>query len=207
MENSFESDLGSIDEELLKYIGITNLDFSTPLSSETLEEVKKMAFSVNTLVQVTFRDQVQVKDIETIKHVLELSPMVNDSIVEKMVLRDNNPQDVKELLSFPYENPDTWKLSYNYKDGTYQITSLPNYRMMEEYINIVISSIDKSLSLLEKIKEVYDFVKLLDLDKLSSDRLPDIIRTRKTSSLGFNNLFKVCFTSLYILAYRHNIFY
>ena len=201
MENSFESDLGSIDEELLKYIGITNLDFSTPLSSETLEEVKKMAFSVNTLVQVTFRDQVQVKDIETIKHVLELSPMVNDSIVEKMVLRDNNPQDVKELLSFPYENPDTWKLSYNYKDGTYQITSLPNYRMMEEYINIVISSIDKSLSLLEKIKEVYDFVKLLDLDKLSSDRLPDIIRTRKTSSLGFNNLFKEILTRLSIPVY------
>ena len=201
MENSFESDLGSIDEELLKYIGITNLDFSTPLSSETLEEVKKMAFSVNTLVQVTFRDQVQVKDIETIKHVLELSPMVNDSIVEKMVLRDNNPQDVKELLSFPYENPDTWKLSYNYKDGTYQITSLPNYRMMEEYINIVISSIDKSLSLLEKIKEVYDFVKLIDLDKLSSDRLPDIIRTRKTSSLGFNNLFKEILTRLSIPVY------
>ena len=201
MENSFESDLGSIDEELLKYIGITNLDFSTPLSSETLEEVKKMAFSVNTLVQVTFRDQVQVKDIETIKHVLELSPMVNDSIVEKMVLRDNNPEDVKELLSFPYENPDTWKLSYNYKDGTYQITSLPNYRMMEEYINIVISSIDKSLSLLEKIKEVYDFVKLLDLDKLSSDRLPDIIRTRKTSSLGFNNLFKEILTRLSIPVY------
>ena len=31
-----------------------------------------MVFSVNTLVQVTFRDKILVIDIETIKHVLEL---------------------------------------------------------------------------------------------------------------------------------------
>ena len=198
MESGFESDLGKIDEELLKYIGITNLDFSTPLSSETLEEVKKMVFSINTLAQVTFRDKIQIRDIETIKHVLELSPMITDSNIEKLVLRDNNPEEVKELLSFPYENPDSWKLSYSFIGGTYQITTLPNYRMMEEYINIVISSIDKEMSLLEKIKEVYDFVKLLDLDKLSSDRLPDIINTRKTNSMGFNNLFKEILSRLSI---------
>ena len=201
MEYSFESDLGTIDEELLKYIGITNLDFSTPLTADTLEEVKKMLFSINTIVQVTFRDQVQVKDIETIKYVLELSPMITDSSVEKLILRDNNPNEVKELLSFPYENPDSWQLSYSYKDGTYQITTLPNYRMMEEYINIVISSIDKKASPLEKIKEVYDFVKLLDLNKMSSDRLPDIVRTRKTNSLGFNNLFKEILSRLSIPVY------
>ena len=201
MENGFESDLGTIDEELLKYVGITNLDLSTPLSTDTLEEIKKMVFSVNTLVQVTFRDKILVKDIETIKHVLELSPMINDSSVEKLVLRDNSKEEVKELLSFSYQNPDSWKLSYNYKDGTYQITSLPNYRVMEEYINIVISSIDKSLSPLEKIKEVYDFVKLLDLSNSSSDRLPDIIKTRKTNSLGFNNLFKEILSRMGINTY------
>ncbi|MBR4262854.1 MAG: hypothetical protein IKQ35_05775 [Bacilli bacterium] len=201
MENGFESDLGTIDEELLKYIGITNLDFSTPITADTLEEVKKMLFSINTVAQVTFRDQVQVRDIETIKHVLELSPMITDSSVEKLVLRDNNPDEVKELLSFPYENPDSWKFSYSYKDGTYQITTLPNYRMMEEYINIVILSIDKKMSPLEKVKEVYDFVKLLDLDRTSSDRLPDIVRTRKTNSLGFNNLFKEILSRLNIPVY------
>ena len=101
MEYSFESDLGTIDEELLKYIGITNLDFSTPLTADTLEEVKKMLFSINTIVQVTFRDQVQVKDIETIKYVLELSPMITDSSVEKLILRDNNPNGIltKEIIN------------------------------------------------------------------------------------------------------------
>ncbi len=201
MENGFESDLGTIDEELLKYVGITNLDFSTPLTSEALDEVKKMVVSFNTLAQVTFRDKVGINDIENIKHILELSPMINDCNVEKLILRNNSPEDVKQLLSFPYENPDSWELSYSFKDGAYQITSLPNYRKMEEYIGIVISSISKSLSPLEKIKEVYDFVKLLDLSITSSDRLPDIIRTRQTNYLGFNNLFKEILSRMDIPVY------
>ena len=200
MESSFESDLGIMDEEVLKYIGITNLDFCTPLSKEALDEIKNMVFSINTLVQVIFRDKVRVKDIEDVKYILELSPLVDDSKVEKMILLDDTSNN-KKILSFPFKNPDTWSLSYKANKGAYLITSIPNYRKMEEYISVVINSIDKGLSMIEKIKEVYDFIKLLDLDYKASDRLPDIINTRKTTSKGFNILFKEILSRLGIDSY------
>ena len=77
MEN-FESNLDAVSEEMLRYVGITNLDFRTSLSDDDLDEVKRMLFSINTLMQVTFKDGVRVSDIENIKHILELSTMCDD---------------------------------------------------------------------------------------------------------------------------------
>ena len=128
MDNRFESDLDKVSEEMLKYVGITNLDFRTPLTKEEIEEV-------------TFKDGTRVSDIEDVKHIIELSPMCDDKKVEKMILRNNTQQEVNELLSMPYMNPDTWHICYQVKDGTYMITTLPNYRVMEEYISIVLSCI------------------------------------------------------------------
>ena len=93
----------------------------------------------------------------------------------------------------PFLNPDTWHIAYDVKDETYMITTLPNYRVMEEYINIVLSCIKDDMTTLEKIKEVYDFVKLIEYDENGSYRLPDIIKNRKTNSLGYNLLFKEIF--------------
>ena len=201
MNNNFESDLGKVSEEMLKYVGITNLDFRTSLSKDDLEEVKRMLFSINTLLQVSFKDGVKVSDIENIKHILELSPMCNDSKIEKMILRDNTPEDIKKILSIPYLNPDTWHISYQVKDGTYMITTLPNYRVMEEYINIVLSCVKDDMSILEKVKEVYDFVKLLEFDENGSTRIPDIIIQRKTNSFGFNLLFSEILKRIGIFSY------
>lgn len=189
LNSNFESGLDQVSDEMLKYIGITNLDFRTSLSKDDLEEVQRMLFSINTLMHVTFRDGVNVNDIENIKHVLELSPMCDDKKIEKMILRENTPMEIKELLAMPYMNPETWNISYEVKDGTYMITTLPNYRVMEEYINIVLSCVKEGMTPLEKIKEVYDFVKLLNYDENGSNRIPDIIITRKTGSLGYNLLF------------------
>ena len=189
MDNHFEEDLDSLSDEALKYIGVTNLDFRTHLSQDELDEVQKMLFSINTLIQITFKDGTEVTDIENLKHLLELSPMCDDSKVEKMILRHNSKEEVKNLLMMPYDNPDTWKIAYDIKDETYLITTIPNYRLIEEYISIVLSCIKDDMSPLEKIKEVYDFVKLLEYDKKSSSRLPDIVRTRKTNNLGYSILF------------------
>lgn len=189
MDSKFESNLGNVSDEMLKYVGITNLDFDMNLSKDDLEEVKKMLFSINTLMQVTFKEEVSIKNIEDIKYMLELSPMCDDKRIEKMILRSNTPDEVKALLSMPYLNPDTWHISYQNKDGSYMITTLPNYRIMEEYIDIVLSCVKSDMSLIEKIKEVYDFVKLLELDEEGSTRLPDIIISRKTNNLGFSLLF------------------
>ena len=189
MNNSFDFNLDTISDEMLKYIGVTNLDFRTSLSKDELEEVQRMLFSINTLMQVTFRDDVNISDIENIKHVIELSPMCDDKKIEKMVLRENNSVEVKKLLSMPYVNPETWHLSYEIKDGTYMITTLPNYRVMEEYINVVLSCVKEEMTPIEKIKEIYDFVKLLDYDENGSNRIPDIIISRKADSLGYNLLF------------------
>lgn len=190
MDHSFQQNLGGIDEEMLKYIGVTNLDFRTNLSEDDLNEVQKILFSINTLMQVTFKDGVSVENIEKIKHMIELSPTCNDKKIEKMILKKNDSSDITKILALSFLNPDTWSIAYQIKDSSYMITSLPNYKMMEEYINIVLSCIKDSMSDLEKIKEVYDFVKLLEFDINGSSRLPDIIKTRKTNSLGFNLLFK-----------------
>lgn len=189
MVNNFESDLEKLNEEVLRYVGVTNLDFRSSLSKDELQEVQNLLFSINTLMQVSFKDGTSVEDIENIKYMLELSPMCEDKKIEKMILRNNTPEEVKKLLSMSYINPDTWHISYEIKDGTYMITTLPNYRVMEEYINIVLSCLNGGMSLLEKIKEVYDFVKLLEYSDKDSSRIPDIIKNRKTNSLGFSLLF------------------
>ena len=204
MEN-FESNLDTVGEEMLRYVGITNLDFRTSLSEDDLDEVKRMLFSINTLMQVTFKDGVRVSDIENIKHILELSTMCDDKKVEKMILRNNTPSEVKEILAMPFLNPDTWNISYDIKDGTYMITTLPNYRVMEEYINIVLSCVKDDMSCLEKIKEVYDFIKLLEYDENSSSRTPDIVKNRKTNSLGFNSLFKDILNRVGISSYVEKV--
>ena len=204
MEN-FESNLDAVSEEMLRYVGITNLDFRTSLSDDDLDEVKRMLFSINTLMQVTFKDGVRVSDIENIKHILELSTMCDDKKIEKMILRDNTPSEVKEILAMPFLNPDTWNISYDVKDGTYMITTLPNYRVMEEYINIVLSCVKDDMSCLEKIKEVYDFIKLLEYDENGSSRTPDIVRNRKTNSLGFNCLFKDILKRIGISSYVEKV--
>jgi len=205
LDNRFESDLDKVSEEMLKYVGITNLDFRTELTKDEIEEVKRMLFSINTLMQVTFKDGTCVRDIEKIKHIIELSPMCDDRKIEKMILRDNTEGEVNQLLSMPYMNPDTWHICYQVKDGTYMITTLPNYRIMEEYISIVLSCIRDDMSPLEKIKEVYDFVKLLELDENASNRVPDIIVNRKANCLGFNVLFKEILDRIGIKAYIGDI--
>jgi hypothetical protein len=101
----------------------------------------------------------------------------------------------------PFLNPDTWHIAYDVKDETYMITTLPNYRVMEEYINIVLSCINDDMTLLEKIKEVYDFVKLLEYDSNGSYRIPDITNSRKTNSLGFNLIFKEILNRIGINSY------
>ena len=201
MNDNFESSLGQVSEEMLKYIGVTNLDFRTSLSKDDLEEVKRLLFSMNTLMQVTFKDGVRVEDIENVKHLIELSPMCDDRKIEKMILKKNNPVEIKNLLAMSFVNPDTWHIAYDVKDENYMITTLPSYRVMEEYINIVLSCINDGMTPLEKIKEVYDFVKLLEYDSNGSCRLPDITNSRKTNSLGFNLMFKELLNRIGINSY------
>jgi len=206
LDNKFESGLEKINDEMLRYIGVTNLDFRTSLSKRDLDEIQKLIFSINTLMQVTFRDDVGVNDIEDIKHMLELSPMCDDKKIEKLILKKYSPLEVKKLLSMPYMNPDTWNIAYDIKDGTYLLTTLPNYRVMEEYINVVLACVKEDMSQLEKIKEVYDFVKLLEYDKTGSNRIPDIISSRKADSLGFNLLFSEILKRFGIKSYIGEIF-
>ena len=161
MDNFFESGLDSLSDEALKYVGVTNLDFRTHLSKDELLEVQNIMFSINTLIQITFKDGTFVSDIENVKHLLENSPMCDDRKIEKIILRRNTSDEVKQILMMPYDNPDTWNIAYDVHDDTYMITTLPNYRLMEEYIGVVLSCIKDDMSPLEKIKEVYDFVKFL----------------------------------------------
>lgn len=205
LNRNFESDLEQVSDEMLKYIGITNLDFQSPLSEEELKEVQRMIFSINTLLQVSFKDGTRVNDIENVKMILESSPLVDDSKVEKMILRKNTLEEIKYLLSLPYSNPSTWNICYARENETYYITNLPNYRIMEEYITLVLSCVKEEMTPLEEIKEIYDFIKLLEFSDGASSRLSDIILTRKTNSYGFSLLFKTILERIGITSYIGNV--
>ena len=99
LDYKFESDLDKTSEEILKYVGITNLDFRTKLTKDEIEEIQRMLFSINTLMQVTFKDGTSVSDIEKVKHIIELSPMCDDKRVEKLVLRNNTQDEINQLLN------------------------------------------------------------------------------------------------------------
>ena len=189
MDYNFESSLDDLDDETLKYVGVTHIDFKTHLSPKELVEVQDIIFSINTLIQITFKDGTEVSDIENIKHLIELSPICDDKKIEKLILRRNSVQDIKKILAMPYENPDTWHIAYEINKDNYTLTTLPNYRILEEYIDIVLSCVKQDMSPLEKIKEVYDFIKLLELDKDGSSHIPDIVKKRRTNNLGFSLLF------------------
>lgn len=201
MDYSFESGLDKLNDEALKYVGVTNLDFKTHLSKDELVEVQNLIFSINTLLQVTFKDGTGICDIEDVKHMIELSPMCDDKKIEKLILRKNTREELKKILSMPYQNPNSWHIAYDIKENNYMLTTIPNYRIMEEYIDIVLSCVKDDMSPLEKIKEIYDFVKLLDLKDKGSSRLPDVIRTRIADNLGFSLLLKELLNRIGISSY------
>ena len=70
----------------LKYFDITNIFFDAPLKQADIERIKEIMFSINNITQIYFTESVDLKSIELVKYLLEISPTMQDCNVEKYIL-------------------------------------------------------------------------------------------------------------------------
>ena len=72
--------------EDLRYFQLTNIFFDRPLNEEDIITLKEVFFSINNISQIYFKDTFDLKGIEIVKSVLEISPTMEDALVEKYIL-------------------------------------------------------------------------------------------------------------------------
>lgn len=195
-----------VDIDSLDYFNVQNLSFNNPFNNAEKDLLKKILFSINNLQQIYFKDNIDVKSIETVKNLLSLSGYVIDFAIEKYIVKVFKDKELRKIIFANYENPDTWNVAYDFYDNHFFLEKIPACREFFNYLDRIDLIIEKeNLSPFEKILRIYDIVKILEYDPNdlleSLDLLPSIISTSKASSLGFNRLF------YYILKkYKFNIY-
>lgn len=174
-------------ENDMKYLNISNLFFNHPLTEKEIIELRNIFCSMNSISQIYFCDSIDIKSIEIVKYLLEISPMINDNCIEKYILTTNIEKDY--LLNMNFQNPNSWRVAYEKNKLSYKTTSVLEYRKMENTINDVVNNIKvKKLSPLETLLLAYDYTKLFNYG--CENTLPEIIDKRSASSYGYCLLFK-----------------
>ncbi len=182
------------DDDILTYFDVQNLSIDHPLTPDDVEEYKDLIFSPNSLHQIYFKDDCDIKSIQLIKDLLTISDYVDDSLIDKIILLKLSKKELQTLLSDKFENPETWSLPYAEENDNFSLTDLPRLRMLKAFVKKI--NVD-GLSPLETVMKVYDIVKLMDFDNECKDEsLPDIVSSLKTNSNGFNKLFSYILDSL-----------
>ena len=180
------------------YFNVQNISFDHPLTVSELEEFKTIIFSLNNLQQIYFKGTIDVDSIETIKNLLAISGFVDDSLVEKYVVKIFSRDDMNRILSSNYDNPDTWHVAYDVNDNSFSLADIPKCRGFYTYIDRInlLSNIEE-LSDFEKILRVYDIVKMYDFSYDDSNiSLPTIVENNYANSYGFNKLFSFILNNL-----------
>lgn len=170
---------------------MSNLSFDHPLSNEELINLQNLLLSPIALSQIYFKDNIDLESIEKIKLLLEGFPNINDSEIEKYIMKDVSEEEKEILLNMNFFNIDTWNISYQRTNNQYSITSIVKYRKMEEWFREILLNMDNNLSTLEKMCYLYDRVKMLEFDdNIKYDRLSEIICDGKATSHGYNFVYK-----------------
>ena len=170
---------------------MSNLSFEHPLSNEELINLQSLLSSPIALSQIYFKDDIDLESIEKVKLLLEGFPTVNDSLIEKYIMKDISEKEKEIFLDMNFSNIDTWNISYHKINNQFSVTSLVKYRKMEEWFREILLNMDDNLSMLEKMCYLYDKVKMLEYDDDSKyDRLSEIICDGKATSYGYNLIYK-----------------
>lgn len=180
-------------EEVFSYFDVQNLSIDHPLTAHEVEEYKDLIFSQNSLQQVYFKDSCDIESIQLIKNLLKISDYIDDSQIDKVVLIKLSDEELNDLISDTYENPETWSIPYEEDNDSYNLTDLPRLRTLKSFVNKI--NID-NLSPLEIVMKVYDIVKLFDYENSEDVQLPEIVKVKKANSYGFNRLFSYILNSL-----------
>lgn len=184
-----------IDNKILKVnkpvMMMSNLSFDHPLSNEDLFNLQNLLSSPIGLSQIYFKDDIDLESIEKVKLLLEGFPNINDSVIEKYIMKNVNDDEKEILLDMSFSNIDTWNISYYKTRHKYCVTSLVKYRKMEEWFRETLLQMEDNLSLLEKMCYLYDKVKMLEFDENPKyDRLSEIICEGKATAYGYNLIYK-----------------
>ena len=145
--------------ETCAYFNVQNLLVDHSLTPIEIEEYKNLIFSLNNLQQVYFKDDCDIKTMETIKNLLTISEYIDDSNIEKYVLFNLSNEEKENFLNSNFENPDTWQIPYEKESDNYILTDIPRFRVLKNYVKKLI---DNNLSSVEEIMKVYDSVKMMD---------------------------------------------
>ena len=181
--------------EDLRYFSLTNIFFDSPIKEEEIQQLKEIFFSINNINQIYFQKSADIKTIEFIKYLLEISPTMDDSMVEKYILNTES-LDKKKLLDINFSNPESWQISYKSYDKEYEILPFDKYRELESIISKVISDLDDNFSQLEKIATVYDFCKELDYSEDRKFDLYTILNDKVSNDFGFSYVFSAMLSRL-----------
>lgn len=169
---------------------LSNLSFDRPLSDLELGELINLLSSSINLSQVYFKEDIDIKSIEKVKLLLEGLPTVDDSKIEKYILKDISSSDENELANLSFLNIETWNIAYSKEKNRYSITTLAKYKKIKEWFSEARVNVEDK-PLFDKILYLYDRVKLLEYASSKKyERLPEIIENSKANSYGYNLLFK-----------------
>ena len=174
--------------EDLRYFQLTNIFFDRPLNEEDIITLKEVFFSINNISQIYFKDTFDLKGIEIVKSVLEISPTMEDALVEKYILNAST-LDKNKLLNMNFSNIDTWFISYKENENSFSIITIDKYREEVNLINRITSAINTSSSPVEKIMHVYDFCKKLNYKDNAPTTLLDILKTNEINKSGYAYVF------------------
>ena len=180
--------------ETCAYFNVQNLLVDHSLTPIEIEEYKNLIFSLNNLQQVYFKDDCDIKTMETIKNLLTISEYIDDSNIEKYVLFNLSNEEKENFLNSNFENPDTWQIPYEKESDNYILTDIPRFRVLKNYVKKLI---DNNLSSVEEIMKVYDSVKMMDYKTAEEIiQLPLIVQENSADSYGMNKLFSYVLTEM-----------
>lgn len=183
----------------LRYFDLTNIFFDAPLNYEDISNLKEIFFSINNINQIYFRYDIDLKSIELIKYLLELSPTMEDCGIEKYIL-DTNNIDLNELCNIKFLNPNSWYVKPKFDDS--KVISIDKYKEIENIISNILKEIDNiAYSTFEKVALIYDFCKKLNLENNSNDNVIDILKTKNCNMNGFSKIFKMLLDKIGINSY------
>ena len=174
--------------EDLRYFQLTNIFFDRPLNEEDIITLKEVFFSINNISQIYFKDTFDLKGIEIVKSVLEISPTMEDALVEKYILNAST-LDKNKLLNMNFSNIDTWFISYKENENSFSTITIDKYREEVNLINRITSAINTSSSPVEKIMYIYNFCKKLNYKDNASTTLLDILKTNESNKSGYAYVF------------------
>ena len=173
----------------LRYYDLSNIFFDRPLKEKDIEELKQIFISLNNISQLYFKNNIDVESIEKIKYLLEISPTMTDSLIEKFILEENSC-DYKKLININFANPSTWYISFREFNYEYKMISVDIYREINKYITLALEKVvNEKYSVIEKILLIYDFCKGFKVVE-ENLQVVDILKLKRANNFGFVVVFQ-----------------